>query len=543
MNKSRINISVALMLLAILAVAAFQVYWLRKGYREAEQTLQFRAHALFRDVVYSLQGERMQQDSGIQIQVPEGTSSEVLARSLQGYIADSLLQSRNRSQRLMPEVGSQQAVRLAEPGLSPDDRPASYEKAMPYPGEYSTPATTDSFTRSGWKPAPQNRNLKTFFRDELPGETVGMTARTRSGPAGPMREPVLLEVAPRVMVMARGMPAMRDSLSIATLTGRTDTAFQQEGISVSFTISAEKNMPAPTFPVRSVEQSNTVWPGFGSPFLYQIELFNTMPYLLRQLTPQLIVSVLLVGLTVLSFVLLLRNLMQQRRLTQLKNDLISNITHELKTPIATVSVAIEALKNFNALHDPARTREYLDISGSELQRLSLLVDKVLRLSMFEKQQIDLREERFDLKQVVEEVIASMRLQFEKYQAAVSLQAQGEDFTMQADRLHITSVVFNLLDNALKYSNGRPSVEVGLTATGSGIELSVRDNGIGIAPEYRKKIFEKFFRIPTGDTHNVKGYGLGLSYVAYVVQRHRGRVLVESEAGSGSRFIIKFPRPA
>ena len=285
---------------------------------------------------------------------------------------------------------------------------------------------------------------------------------------------------------------------------------------------------------------NEITVGFSKPSVFKLELMDTSSYILKNLSSQILVSFLLVGVTILSFVLLLRNLIQQRKLTQLKNDFISNITHELKTPIATVSVAIEALKNFNALEDPRKTQEYLEISGNELQRLSLLVDKVLKLSMFEKQQIELKEESFDLKQLTDEVVASMRLQFEKYNAHVDVKTHGESFIIKADRLHVTSVLFNLLDNALKYSKANPFIHVELKETEGEIELSVTDNGIGISAEHQKKIFEKFYRVPAGDTHNVKGYGLGLSYVAYVVQRHRGSIDLESQLGIGSRFIIKLP---
>jgi len=224
----------------------------------------------------------------------------------------------------------------------------------------------------------------------------------------------------------------------------------------------------------------------------------------------------------------------------LKNEFISNITHELKTPIATVGVAIEALKNFNAIHDPERTREYLDISQNELQRLGLLVDKVLKLSMFEKKEMELKKEHFDCKQLTEEVMNSMRLQFEKYHAKVNLRTTGDNFIVEADKLHITSVIYNLLDNALKYSRENPVIDVLLKSNPDNIEFSVSDNGIGIPPAYKEKVFDKFFRVPTGDKHNIKGYGLGLSYVAEVIKRHQGNVQVESELGKGSTFTAKFP---
>ena len=267
---------------------------------------------------------------------------------------------------------------------------------------------------------------------------------------------------------------------------------------------------------------------------------NKVSYILKQLTLPVLFSVLLVGITVLSFVLLYRNLVRQKRLAELKNEFISNITHELKTPIATVSVAIEALKNFNAIDDPQRTKEYLDISQNELQRLSLLVDKVLKLSMFEKKEMELKKEQFDYRQLVLEVMNSMRLQFEKYHAIVNLHTKGDNFIVEADKLHITSVIYNLLDNALKYSKENPVIDVQLKANPESIELSVSDNGIGIASAYKEKIFDKFFRVPTGDKHNIKGYGLGLSYVAEVIKRHQGDVQVESELGKGSTFTARFP---
>jgi len=164
----------------------------------------------------------------------------------------------------------------------------------------------------------------------------------------------------------------------------------------------------------------------------------------------------------------------------------------------------------------------------------------LKLSMFEKKEIDLQYETFDLREVVDEVIASMRLQIEKYRAVVSVTQRGNT-NLQADRLHLLSVVFNLLDNALKYSQEHPVVEIALDGDDNAIHLRITDNGIGIAPEYKNKIFEKFFRIPTGNTHNTKGYGLGLSYVAHVARKHDGKIFVDSKLGLGTAITISIPK--
>jgi two-component system, OmpR family, phosphate regulon sensor histidine kinase PhoR len=263
-------------------------------------------------------------------------------------------------------------------------------------------------------------------------------------------------------------------------------------------------------------------------------------YLFRKLLPQISFSVFLLALVSCSFWLIYRNLKRQQQLAALKNDFISNITHELKTPITTVGVAIEALQNFNALADPKLTKEYLEISKNELDRLSLLVDKVLKMSMFEQKNIELTPTDFDLKVVVETVLKSMKIQFEKVNAQVSFDYRGEAFGLHADRTHLTNVVFNLIDNAIKYSPERAEISVFLDGSPTEITLSVSDSGMGIPPEYVNKVFDKFFRVPQGDIHNTKGYGLGLSYVANIVAQHAGTITVTSELGKGSTFVVKLP---
>lgn len=325
-----------------------------------------------------------------------------------------------------------------------------------------------------------------------------------------------------------------DSVTVNEVTAAYAERLKRDNINVPFTV--EKLDSTAVKP----DNNKAITIGFSSPVTFELTLGSTLGYMFKQLKLPILFSLLLVGLTIAAFLLLYRNLMKQKRLGEMKNDLISNISHELKTPIATVGVALEALKSFNAMHDPARTKEYIDISQGELQRLNLLVDKVLKLSIFEKKDIELKKERFDYKQLTSEIMNSMKLQFEKYHAKVSMHTKGDSFYVDADKLHITSVVYNLLDNALKYSTENPVIDVKLTSDEDFVRLSVQDNGIGIPTEYTSKVFEKFFRVPTGDKHNIKGYGLGLSYVAEVVKRHNGEINVESEAGKGSTFTVALP---
>lgn len=330
-----------------------------------------------------------------------------------------------------------------------------------------------------------------------------------------------------------------DSLDIAALKMQYQTRLHEANIDLPFEIVR----------LNSTEQFNASAGGFATtPIIgdiprirhYLAHFPSYEWFVFGKISSQILFSIFLLSITSISFFLIYHNLHRQKRLAVLKNDLISNITHELKTPITTVSVAIEALHNFNALQDPEKTKDYLDISKNELNRLSILVDKVLKMAVFEQKEPELKLEPIDLKNLIQEILGSMKLQFEKFAAKVQFKWEGQDFKLSADRIHITSVIYNLIENALKYSKEQPIIQLELANTGRQLTFSVEDNGVGIAPEYQNRIFDKFFRIPTGNEHNVKGHGLGLSYVASVVQKHQGTIRLQSTVGEGSRFSINLP---
>lgn len=272
-----------------------------------------------------------------------------------------------------------------------------------------------------------------------------------------------------------------------------------------------------------------------------VAVYGYKPYIAQKILPEALFALFVFGITAVSFGLIYNSFREQKRLIALKNDFISNMTHELKTPITTVGVAIEAMKNFDALKKPEQTKEYLDISKNELNRLSLLVDKVLKMAAFEQKDPVLNLETLDMAAVVLEVLASMQLLFDKFGASVDFEKKGANFYIQADKMHITSVLYNLIDNALKYGGNNPSIRIELVSPFYDyVRISIADKGQGIPPQYQDKIFDKFFRIPTGDVHNTKGHGLGLNYVANIVKQHGGKINVESEEGKGSRFSVFLP---
>ena len=271
---------------------------------------------------------------------------------------------------------------------------------------------------------------------------------------------------------------------------------------------------------------------------YRAHIKDTNNLLLAKMLPLVLFTVFLTLITGVSFALVYRSLKQQQRLTEMKNNFISNVTHELQTPITSVGVALEALSNFDVLENKERTEEYLSISKNELNRLSILVDKVLKMALFEED-LRLHLEPVDLKPLMEKILSSMRLQFEQKGASIEQHFEGSAFPVLADRVHLTSVIYNLLDNALKYSKSDAKIEVGLSNTAHGVRLTVQDQGIGIPDVYQDKIFDKFFRVPTGDLHQVKGHGLGLSYVATIIEKLNAKIKVESVPDKGSTFSLYF----
>ena len=503
-----------LMAIPILIIAGFQVFWLRENYIKEKKNLEFRSSVVFKETVRRLQAKKLNLDRMIKDSTGKVKIAFMDDDPSIGFGGHPEEQLTNVLNDVTIHVND--SIRSAIVDI--DKRPNVIIK------DQRLPKDSLRFT-------PRKGNMVISMSENFSRDTVDKGFLFgRKGPPG------------EIIRFLYSVDSLQDSLHVREIDSACRIAFKKEGLSVPINISRNAGplQRERADPPEDMRIPNKITIGFAHPVTYELTLGNSFGYLIKKLASPILFSLFLVGVTVVSFLLLYRNLQRQRKLTQIKNEFISNITHELKTPIATVGVAIEALRNFNAINDPQRTKEYLDISQNELQRLSLLVDKVLKLSMFEKKEIELKYELLDLKGVVDEVVSSMRLQIEKHHAVVSTTVEG-DTHLQGDRLHLLSVVFNLLDNALKYGNGNIAIKFDLKEKENEVELSVADNGIGILSEYKEKVFEKFFRVPLGNTHNTKGYGLGLSYVSHVVQRHKGKIEVESQPGLGSKFIITLPK--
>lgn len=263
-------------------------------------------------------------------------------------------------------------------------------------------------------------------------------------------------------------------------------------------------------------------------------------YVLSTIKSMAVLSIIFTLIIVVAYSSALSQLMKQRQISQIKTDFINNMTHELKTPIATINLALDAIKNPKIGGDPEKVSYYTKIIKEENKRMHAQVENVLRISQLEKNQLNIEKERLKLHDIIEDAITHVSLIVEDRKGYVKSHLGALKSTILANDSHMTNVIVNILDNGVKYSEGAPKIDLYTENVKNSIVLKIRDQGIGMGKNAQKKIFEKFFREHTGDLHNVKGHGLGLTYVRRIIDDHHGQIWVESDKGKGSTFIIKLP---
>ena len=272
---------------------------------------------------------------------------------------------------------------------------------------------------------------------------------------------------------------------------------------------------------------------------YELTIEPLTGIVFREMSGVIAASLILFLMLAFSFWFLVHAMLKQKSLEEMKSDFTNNITHELKTPVAVAYAANDALLNFEAGNDPAKRREYLEISQSQLKKLEGMIEQILSMSMESRKTFELRKEDITLKPLLQTLAEQHRLSAEK-PCSFHIEAE-DDLIIHADRFHFGNVISNLIENAIKYSGDGVNIAIRAKTTSGGVEISVKDNGIGIAPDKQKHIFDKFYRVPTGDIHDVKGYGLGLYYAKTLVEKHGGTISVSSTLGKGSEFRIFIPQ--
>jgi two-component system phosphate regulon sensor histidine kinase PhoR len=274
------------------------------------------------------------------------------------------------------------------------------------------------------------------------------------------------------------------------------------------------------------------------------QLLITFPqkkkFLFSEILAITLLSVIFTLIIIIAYANALHQLIKQRHISEIKTDFINNMTHEFKTPIATINLALDAIKNPKVIEDREKVFRYLQMIRDENKRMHAQVENVLRISKLEKKELDISKESYNVQEIIEDAIEHVHLIIEDRQGKITTHFNAVRTTILLNDVHFTNVIVNILDNAIKYSPNEPIIDIYTENIKEFILIKIKDQGAGMSKVAQKRIFEKFYREHTGDIHNVKGHGLGLAYVKRIVDDHNGQIFVESEKGKGSTFIIKIP---
>ena len=277
-----------------------------------------------------------------------------------------------------------------------------------------------------------------------------------------------------------------------------------------------------------------------SPGYLSIYFPNRTSLVLGSVWKTLVLSIIFTGIILFCFYYTIRVIFRQKKLSEMKTDFINNMTHEFKTPIATISLATDSIASPMVIESPDKITRFVDIIRQENRRMNSQVERVLQMALIDKKDFQLKLADTNLHDIIRQAVDNFSLQVEKREGSLRSEMNATRPVIEGDATHIASIIHNLLDNANKYSPNKPDIIIRTTDVPIGVEITVQDHGMGMSKEARKHIFDKFYRVHTGNIHDIKGFGLGLSYVKAIMTAHKGMVDVKSEPGKGSSFILTFP---
>ena len=279
---------------------------------------------------------------------------------------------------------------------------------------------------------------------------------------------------------------------------------------------------------------------FTPPEYLLIAFPNEQRFLLTELWGMLLISLVLIIVIVYSFTYTISIIFRQKRLSEMKNDFINNMTHEFRTPIATISLACEAMSDKDIQRSHELSSSYISMIQEENKRLAGMAEKILQTAVIDSGELKIKKEMINIHDIIHDVVKNIRIQVEIKDGVIIKSFYASDPRINGDKVHVTNLIYNLLDNANKYSPRKPMIRISTENTNNGVQITIEDNGIGISKSEQKKIFDKLYRVPTGNIHDVRGFGLGLSYVKAIVEEHHGKISLESEVNKGSKFKVFLP---
>lgn len=357
-------------------------------------------------------------------------------------------------------------------------------------------------------------------------------------------------------------PTISEQYSQKEVSDKLNKAFEREGlknIRYEFAITSNSSnfvleMQSAHFQEASVSDTNKIKrevipiiPESGSNMeglMAYEHLFIILPDFKKQLWQSLswmiVASIIFTLIIIAAFYLTVKTLINQKKLSEIKNDFINNMTHEFKTPLATISLAVDALRNEKVMNDRVKMQYFNGIIKDENKRMNKHVETILQAALLEKQELKLNLKPVHVHEIIKQVLENYKLQLEEKEGRTELLLNAKNDELLADEVHFTNLISNLIDNGIKYSKEHLLIKITTHLSSKFMVIQIEDNGIGMNKENTKRIFEKFYRAHTGNLHNVKGFGLGMSYVKTVIDAHKGKIKVESILGRGTTFTVEMP---
>jgi len=511
MNRRRIILIILLVSVALVTLVAIQLYWINSAIKVEESHFERRVNEAAGNIAYKLQKMELARNFSLQ------QRSDIIMRSLdslsQAYYAQMPLDSVN---------------------------PRSYNYSRQY-------EQVDVFRDNQWETVNKHDTIK------IPqgGATRGANADYITFEESYRQQSEMLGEIFEEMMSARNPFKSAEHYEKASLDSLIGAELANKGLRTDYEFGIFSSMQNRLLLERTGNFTQALLDkGFVYPLApnnlfmgsdYLVMYFpRQMHFMLIQLTGMLVVSMLIVLILIGTFYYAIHTIIRQKKLSVMKTDFINNMTHEFKTPISTVALACEALSDSDIQKSDTLYKNYISIISEENRRLGVMAEKILQTAILEKGDLKLRLEFFDLHEIIHDVVKNMSIQVEIRDGQINTCLMASQSKLLADKVHITNIITNLLDNANKYTPVKPRILLETNNLENGIVISVTDNGVGISKNSQKKIFEKLYRVPTGNIHNVKGYGLGLSYVKFIVDKHKGSISVDSEPGQGTRFRIFLP---
>lgn len=530
----RLRLIIGFIAVAVIGLVAVQIYWIENAISLGEEKFKDDVkNALYKTVESMDRLEAMNQIKGSQLGFkfynrfnnPNANSTQ----QHQIIRKDTIIKDKNGSSRL--QLIEEKSIDTFA-GFRTQERTFSHIMQNDY----------NNVTGEASVNINLNDSIRLYFRPESFGSEIELKEKAE------MVEEILSE-----MFAFHGIVPAEKRYDLKVLDSILSFEFKNKGIYAKYNfVLANLNRDPLLFnsEYAKLNSKDIIENGFGinifhgdflnEPLFLYVNFPNQRSYLIGRMWTVLLVSVIMILIIIIGFYFTLTTIIQQKKISEIKNDFISNMTHELKTPIATIGLASEVLNDTDVSISDQQRKSYIQMIRDENKRLGVLVENVLQTAIIERGEIKLNLELLELNDLLKDLLTNFEIQVKTKNGILQSSLLNEKVYVLGDRVHLINVFYNLLDNATKYSKANPDIKLDLVKKQNSVLIRVSDKGIGISKENQRKIFEHLYRVPSGNIHNVKGFGLGLSYVKAIIEKHKGTIEVHSEINQGSTFTIEIP---